>query len=64
MYDSFLEDYTWIVYLFPYWVMELLIKKEFSFLYRIMAPITIDHDCMWNYSFCELMDFGVKIDDD
>jgi hypothetical protein len=29
-----------------------------------MAPIPIDPDCMWNYSFCELMDLGVKIDDD
>jgi hypothetical protein len=29
-----------------------------------MAPILIDPDCMWNYSFCELMDFRVKIDDD
>jgi hypothetical protein len=29
-----------------------------------MAPIPIDPDYMWNYSFCELMDFRVKIDDD
>ena len=29
-----------------------------------MAPIPIDLDCMWNYSFCELMDLGVEIDDD
>ena len=30
----------------------------------IMAPISIDVDCMWNYSFCELMDLGVEIDED
>jgi hypothetical protein len=29
-----------------------------------MAPIPIDPDYMWNYSFCELMDLGVKFDDD
>jgi hypothetical protein len=29
-----------------------------------MAPIPIDPDCAWNYSFCELMDLGVGIDDD
>ena len=29
-----------------------------------MAPIPIDLDCMWNYSFCELMDLGVEIDED
>ena len=29
-----------------------------------MAPIPFDSDCMWNYSFCELMDIGVEIDDD
>jgi hypothetical protein len=34
------------------------------FLYRIMAPIPIDMDCVWNYSFCELMYLGVEIDED
>ena len=29
-----------------------------------MAPIQIDPDCMWNYSFCELTDLGVEINDD
>ena len=29
-----------------------------------MAPIPINPDCMWNYSFCELMDLGVEIDED
>ena len=29
-----------------------------------MAPIPIDPNCMWNYSFCELMDLGVEIDED
>ena len=29
-----------------------------------MAPIPIDPDCIWNYSFCELMDLGVEIDED
>jgi hypothetical protein len=29
-----------------------------------MAPIPIDTDCVWNYSFCELMDLGVEIDED
>jgi hypothetical protein len=29
-----------------------------------MTPIPIDPDCMWNYSFCELLDLGVEIDDD
>jgi hypothetical protein len=28
-----------------------------------MAPIPINPDCMWNYSFCESMDLGVEIDD-
>jgi hypothetical protein len=28
-----------------------------------MAPIPIDLDYMWNYSFCELMDLG-EIDED
>ena len=27
----------------------------------IMAPIPINPNCMWNYSFCELMDLGVEI---
>jgi hypothetical protein len=29
-----------------------------------MAPIPIDPDYAWNYSFCKLMDLGVGIDDD
>ena len=29
-----------------------------------MAPIPIDLDCMWNYSFCELMNLRVEIDED
>jgi hypothetical protein len=29
-----------------------------------MASIPINLDCIWNYSFCELMDLGVEIDDD
>ena len=29
-----------------------------------MAPIPIDPKCMWNYSFCELVDLGVEIDED
>ena len=29
-----------------------------------MSPIPIDLDCMWNYSFYELMDLGVEIDED
>jgi hypothetical protein len=29
-----------------------------------MEPIPIDLDCMWNYSFYELMDLEVKIDED
>jgi hypothetical protein len=29
-----------------------------------MTPITIDPDCIWNYSFCELMGLGVEIDED
>jgi hypothetical protein len=29
-----------------------------------MTPIPIDLDCMWNNSFCELMDLRVEIDDD
>jgi hypothetical protein len=29
-----------------------------------MAPIQIDSDYMWNYSFCELMDLGVEVNDD
>jgi hypothetical protein len=29
-----------------------------------MAPIPIDPDCVWNYSFCEWIDLGVKIDED
>ena len=39
-------------------------KERFTFLYRIMAPIPIDPYCIWNYSFCELMDLGVEMDDD
>ena len=30
----------------------------------IMAPIPIDPNFMWNYSFCEWIDLGVKIDKD
>jgi hypothetical protein len=30
----------------------------------IMAPIPIDLDRMLNYSFCELIDLGVEIDED
>jgi hypothetical protein len=29
-----------------------------------MEPIPIDLDCMWSYSFYELMDLEVKIDED
>jgi hypothetical protein len=29
-----------------------------------MAPIPINPDCMWNYSFCELIDLGMEIDED
>jgi hypothetical protein len=29
-----------------------------------MAPIPIDLDCMWNYTFYELMELGVEINDD
>jgi hypothetical protein len=29
-----------------------------------MAPIPIDPDCVWNYSFCEWIDLGVEIDED
>jgi hypothetical protein len=29
-----------------------------------MEPIPINPDCMWNYSFCDLMDLGVEIDED
>jgi hypothetical protein len=29
-----------------------------------MAPIPIDSDCVWNYSFCEWIDLGVEIDED
>ena len=29
-----------------------------------MAPIPIDQDCIWNYSFCEWIDLGVEIDED
>jgi hypothetical protein len=29
-----------------------------------MAPIPVDPDSMWNYSFCEQMNLGVKINDD
>jgi hypothetical protein len=38
--------------------------ERVAFLYRIMASIPINLDCMWNYSFCELMDLRVEIDDD
>jgi hypothetical protein len=29
-----------------------------------MAPIPIDPNCVWNYSFCEWIDLGVEIDED
>jgi hypothetical protein len=29
-----------------------------------MAPIPIDPDCVWNNSFCEWIDLGVKIYED
>jgi hypothetical protein len=29
-----------------------------------MAPIPIDPDCVWNYSFCEWIDLKVEIDED
>jgi hypothetical protein len=29
-----------------------------------MAPIPIDPDCIWNYSFCKSIDLGVEIDED
>ena len=29
-----------------------------------MAPIPIDPDYIWSYSFCKLMDLGVEIDED
>jgi hypothetical protein len=29
-----------------------------------MAPIPINPDCVWNYSFCEWIDLGVEIDED
>jgi hypothetical protein len=29
-----------------------------------MAPIPIDPDCVWNYSFYEWIDLGVEIDKD
>jgi hypothetical protein len=29
-----------------------------------MAPIPINPNCMWNYSFCELIDLGMEIDED
>lgn len=29
-----------------------------------MAGILVDPDCMWNYSFCDLIDLRVEIDDD
>ena len=42
-----------------------IVDKEIVFLlYRTMTPIPIDLDCIWNYSFCELMGLGVEIDED
>ncbi|XP_059451053.1 uncharacterized protein LOC132181840 [Corylus avellana] len=41
-----------------------LTKKEFAFLYRVMTPMRVDPNCMSNYSFCELIDLGVEIDED
>jgi hypothetical protein len=29
-----------------------------------MATTPVDPDCMWNCSYCELVDLGVKINDD
>ena len=29
-----------------------------------MTPLPINPDYMWNYSFCELMDLRVEIDED
>jgi hypothetical protein len=29
-----------------------------------MAPIPIEPDCVWNYSFCEWIGLGVEIDED
>jgi hypothetical protein len=29
-----------------------------------MAPIPIDPNCVWNYSFCEWIDLGVEINED
>jgi hypothetical protein len=29
-----------------------------------MAPIPINLDCVWNYSFCEWIDLGVEIHED
>jgi hypothetical protein len=29
-----------------------------------MAPILINPDYVWNYSFCEWIDLGVEIDED
>ena len=51
------------MYLFPSWVREQLIKK-WLFSLRIMAPIPIDPNCVWNYSFCEWIDLGVEIEED
>jgi hypothetical protein len=43
---------------------EIVDYGRVAFLYMIMAPIPIDPDCMCNYSFYELMDLGIEIDDD
>jgi hypothetical protein len=40
-----------------------LLRKS-CFPYKIIAPIPIDMDYMWNYFFCELMELGVEIDED
>jgi hypothetical protein len=29
-----------------------------------MAPIPVDLECVWNYSFSEWIDLGVEIDED
>jgi hypothetical protein len=39
-------------------------QEKGCFLFRIMVPIPIDPDCIWNYSFCEWIDLGVEIDED
>ena len=38
--------------------------KKGLFSLKIMALIPIDPNCVWNYSYCELIDLGVEIDED